>query len=164
MKPKYNKEAYLEAVKKMKDVTQGELEMAQLVEDDEHIEKMITRLDNFNELEQIIEYNYNRVSLSNSISNIDIEIFVMFDRIMDGVFDMEKNNRFLFNIIKLREVCRALISSYSEKIINREELDIVITLDNELDKLVPYNKNDLKNRGKYTYISNYIDNIAVKIS
>lgn len=153
---KYSKREYNEAIKKMRQNTLGELEIANMILDEECIEQIQKKLDAYNKMDKVLDANYLLV-LNNYIDN---HFFIIMDKLVYTVYTMEQNNNFLFSIITLRETCKELIKLHSTGIINREQLDNIIKLDNELDKMVPYDKTNLINRGKYMYINNYINNLT----
>lgn len=163
MESRYNKQIYLEAIKKMKENFQGGIDIAELIEDYEYLDKNNLKIENIDKMQELVEFVYKKISTNNTITNSDIEIFSALNNIADTISTLEKENRFLLDIIKLREICRLLIPLYATNIINREELDNIIVLDNELDKLVPYDKKNLRNRGKYIYINDYITRIASRV-
>lgn len=149
---KYSKKEYLEAIKKMKQNILGEIEIATMMSDEKYIEQMNKKLEALDVMEKLLNDDFTHEDFTKSI-----------DAIVYKVFNMESKNNFLLLIIYLRQICKEMFKLYNNGKITREEYDNVVLLDNELDKMVPYDKNNLFNRGKYIYISKYINKLTSQI-
>lgn len=137
----------------MKETILGELEVATMICDEKHIEDMDKKLEAFHTMEKLLNDNFTHKDFINSM-----------DKIVYRVFNIESKNNFLLPIIYLKEICGQMFKLYSNGNITREQFDNLVLLDNELDKMIPYDKTSLFNRGKYMYIHNYIHNLVNQLT
>lgn len=153
MEYNYTKKEYVEAIEKMKESLSGSLEMATIVSNEEDINKINQAIEGHNILKDLLD------------DDCDHEEFVeSIDDIVYTIQDVQNNNKFLLFIIRISNLCKNTIKLHSMKIINREEYDILILLNDELDRMVlNYKENIFYNRGKCKYISQYINKLLDNI-
>lgn len=153
MEYNYTKKEYEEAIEKMKESLSGSLEIATLISDKEDINKINEIIDAHNTFKELLDNDFDHEEFIEGI-----------DDIVYTIQDVQNSNKFLLFIIRISNLCKNTIKLYSMKMINREEFDILVLLDDELDRMIlNYKDNIFYNRGKCKYISQYINKLLDNI-
>lgn len=153
MEYNYTKKEYVEAIEKMKESLLGSLEIATIVSNEEDINKINEVIEAHNILKELLDDDYEHEEFVESI-----------DDIVYTIQDVQNSNKFLLFIIRISNLCKNTIKLHSMKVINREEYDVLVILNDELDRMVlNYKENIFYNRGKCKYISQYINKLLDNI-
>lgn len=153
MEYNYTKKEYIEAIEKMKESLSGSLEIATIVSNEEDIDKINEVIKAHNILKELLDDDYDHEEFVESI-----------DDIVYTIQDVQNSNKFLLFIIRISNLCKNTIKLHSMKVINREEYDVLVILNDELDRMVlNYKENIFYNRGKCKYISQYINKLLDNI-
>ena len=153
MEYNYTKKEYIEAIEKMKESLSGSLEIATIVSNEEDIDKINEVIKAHSILKELLDDDYDHEEFVESI-----------DDIVYTIQDVQNSNKFLLFIIRISNLCKNTIKLHSMKVINREEYDVLVILNDELDRMVlNYKENIFYNRGKCKYISQYINKLLDNI-